>query len=449
MLFGRKDIVRLFWPVLVEQTFAVIIGMLAPMMVSGLGDAAVAGVGLTSSINFILMTTFTSVATGVTVVVAQRNGARAYAEAGEVAAQSITLVAYIGVILGAVILLFSRVLLTTLFPGASEDVLSWANLYLQFSCYSLPFQAIFSTIAGIMRASGNPKTPMIGSVMSNAFHLGVSLLTIYVFSMGVAGAGCGLIASRLAPAVFLVIMLKKGGDQIFLPRLSPLLNMKVLKPVIHIAVPSGIDSLIFNGGKLVVQVFMSGMGTHVLSANTIGSALCNVISLPGSSLQIVSISVVGRAFGARLYQEAKRHMLKFTLWSSLSEAVICLACWPLLKWLIALYQPALAVSALTYELMLMALIATPLLWSTAFVLPNGMRALGDAPYIMWVSVASMFLLRVFGSWFLAVHLGWGLWGIWLSMVIDWGCRSVLFLPRALRWKPPASSEPVAEPSASS
>ncbi len=434
MLYARRDILRLLWPVLVEQTFAVVIGMLSTMMVAGVSEDAMAGVGLVANINYILMTTFTAVATGVTVVVAQRNGAGSYREAGEAAAESLTLVTYISAALGALMIIFSRPMLEALFPGAARGVLSAAELYLLFSSYSLPLQAIFSTIAGIMRASNNARTPMIGSVLSNVFYLAAALLTINVFHWGVAGAGWGLVASRLAPAAFLAVMLKRGGDAIFLPRLKFALNMHVLKPVLAIAVPAGIDALIFNGGKLVVQVFMAGMGTAVLAANAICNALTGFINLPGGTMQVVSITVVGRTFGAGLSQDAKRHMLSFTVWGCILEGAMCLAFWPFQRFFVNLFWPTQAAFDQAWNIMILALIATPLLWSASFILPNGLRALGDATFTMWVSVGSMLILRVFGSWFFGVHLGWGLWGIWFSMVVDWFGRGALFLPRALRWR---------------
>lgn len=75
-----------------------------------------------------------------------------------------------------------------------------------------------------------------------------------------------------------------------------------------------------------------------------------------------------------------------------------------------------------------------LLWSPSFALPNFLRAAGDAKYTMAVSMFSMWLFRVAVSYYLAIGLGWGVYGVWIGMYIDWICRSLLFTQRFLRGK---------------
>ena len=86
---SNREVVRLFWPVLVEQTLAITIGIVSAMMVSGVGDFAVSGVTMVDTFNFMIVAVFTALAVGATVVVAQKIGANKVVEAGETAYQSI------------------------------------------------------------------------------------------------------------------------------------------------------------------------------------------------------------------------------------------------------------------------------------------------------------------------------------------------------------------------
>ena len=93
--------------------------------------------------------------------------------------------------------------------------------------------------------------------------------------------------------------------------------------MLNIAVPAGADSGLFNGGKIIVQVFMSGMGTAALAANSIVNALCNILNLPGSAMSILSMTVVGQCYGARMIKSTRRYMLRLTL---VSMALLAAAC---------------------------------------------------------------------------------------------------------------------------
>ncbi|MDR3208183.1 MAG: MATE family efflux transporter [Oscillospiraceae bacterium] len=434
MTYDLRGITRLLWPVLLEQSFAVFISMLSTMMVSGVGPAAVAGVGLVGTINAILTTTFIAVASGTTIIVSQRLGADRREEAGQSAAQSITLAAYIGLGIGGLMMILADPLLSSLFPGAEPAVLSNAKLYLTFSSLSLPLQALFSTMAGIMRAAGNVRLPMLGSVMTDTAYILIAWPAISLMNLGVAGAGWGLVASRLVPVIFLSLSLMRGHGGLYLPRISPKLSGKILRPVLQVAIPTGLDSLMFNGGKLIVQVFLAGMGTAALAANSICSSLVGFVNLPGGSMQVIAVTVVGRIYGAKRFGDVRKFALGFTLAATAMQTILSLIMWPLLGTGISLYQPTQESLELSRSVMGLLLVTTPLFWAVSFVAPSGLRASGDVKFTMWVSVCSMFILRVFGSWFFGVYLGMGLEGIWLSMSVDWVGRGLFFLPRILSHK---------------
>ncbi len=428
-VFDWRRMMRMFWPVLAEQGFAVMIGILATIMVRSVSGAAMAGVGMLGTLNFLVMNAFTAVASGVTVVVSQDIGGQRYAEAGRASSHSLTTVLYVSLAMGALLTALNRPLLMLLFGSAEPDVIEAAQIYFLWSSISLPLQAIFSTIAGIMRATGNTAMPMAGSILSNVAYLASAGLCIYGLSMGVQGAGVGLMMSRLFPAALLSYWLYRGKAGVYPSRMPLKPSMEVMRPVLRIAVPAGVDSLIFNGGKLVVQVFMSGMGTPVLEANSIANNLAMFLNLPGGSLQIIAVTIVGQTVGAGMRAQAKKETFRLTWVSSLSQLAMSALMFAALNPLINLFEPSSVTFAITRDVMLIMLVFTPLLWSPSFVTPQALRAGGDATYTMWVSIGSMLLLRVLAAWVLGVTLNMGLQGIWLAMMLDWLARAILFLLR--------------------
>ncbi|MCL1796252.1 MAG: MATE family efflux transporter, partial [Clostridia bacterium] len=202
-LFNRKQTLALFWPVLLEQIMTMLMNVVSTVMIASVSDAAVAGVGMVGSVTLSITNTFLAVSTGITVVVTQYIGAKRHGDAARAASQSIVLILYLSAVIGVLMILFDRSILQFLYGNADADVLAVMREYMFYSSLSLPLVALYMTVSGIMRASGNTRLPMFGAVFANASHLLVAYPLIYVFHLGIAGVGWGLIAFRLVPALFL------------------------------------------------------------------------------------------------------------------------------------------------------------------------------------------------------------------------------------------------------
>jgi len=431
-MFDRKYTMRLFWPVLVEQVVAVLLNFMATLMVRGVSQDAMAGVGLVGILNFLVMNAFSSVAAGVSVVVSHCIGRNDRAAAGQASSQSLVLVTYLSVAVGLGMAVCARPILAALFGSAEAEVLSAAHTFFVYSCLSMPFLALFSTFSGIIRATGSTRPSMVASVISSACYVGFGWVFINSpLDMGVAGAGLALVVSRMVPAGLLLWLVVRRKAGIHIPFPSPKLDMAVLRPILHIAVPSGLDSLIFNGGKLIVNVFLSGMHASVLVASSIVNNLSSIINMPGSALQIISVTLVGQAYGKGDVPEARRQLMMLTAAAAVLQAAVSLPAFFMNDALIQIFKPDAIAFGAAQGTMLMIIVASPFLWSPSFVTAQGLRAAGCPRFTMVVSIVSMFVLRVFGAWFFGVFLGMNLLGVWLAMLLDWAGRSLFFVPRML------------------
>ncbi len=442
----NKRFLQLFWPILIEQGLTILVGVISTILVSNVGDYAVAGVNLVDTINNMIIIFFNALASGATVVVAQRIGARRNKEAGETAAQAIVLVVGIAVLVGALTTCFASQILHGLYGKSAANVLATGEIYMRFSGVSYAFLGVFSVCAGVTRAAGNSKTPMMGAFVSNLINLTVAAVLIYVFRLGVYAVAIAMLAARIGAAAFMFYMVRRktADETLQLPKLRLNLDMELLRPILKIGIPSGVDSLIFQGAKVLLAVFMSGMGTAALQANAIVTSLSSFINLPGNAFSIVSVTVVGQSYGAKLYRQAKSLMRKMCLYTSAMQAAIGLPLLLFLEPMIASYGPS-AESAATAKLILtISVLIHPFLYATAFVLPQSLRAVGDARQPMLISIISLLTLRIFGSWLLGVRLGYGVLGIWLSMFADWVGRSAGFVYRMERNLWHQGREPVDE-----
>lgn len=430
-MFDRRARFALYWPLLVEQLLSTTVAMLGTFMVAGIGEHAMGGVGLVDSVNLMAMSVMSAVASGVTVVVAQCVGRGQERDASQVAMQSLVIMAYGSAIIGALMALGRGWLLSALFGGIEPRVAQVAEAYLTASSISLPLLALFNVAAGIKRAAGDSRSPMVGALLANLAYLLVAWVGINGLGWGILGVCGGVVASRAVSAGFMCWVMIRHPGRVILPRLRLRTDRATLRPVLAVAMPLGADSLIFNGCKVLVQVFMAGMGTAALAANAIAGSITSFTQLSGRAYQALVVTVAGQTYGAGDVQAARRHTLRITVESSLLQLALTGLYFLLKGQLFALYQPTPETQRIAEDALLWTLLLTPLAWSAAFVTPNGLRAMGRARYTMWVSMASMVCLRVFCSWLIGVRLGGGVPGIFWAMVLDWIARGVCYVYKTL------------------
>ena len=422
-------LVNLYLPVMLEQTLSTISSMLGTMLASSIGVAVSAGVGMVDQINFVFMSVLTCIATGITAIVSQCIGSDDIKKAQVCANHSITISIYASIFISAFLIIFRAPLLNMLFGKAEQAVLESASIYLFFTSISLPFLTLFNVFTGIRRASGDNLSPLIGAFLSNVFYLTVTIFCIKVLKLGISSIGYGLLASRLISSAILYFFVYFKPLMIKMPKPTLKISFNILKPVLDIAIPNSVDGIIFNGGKLLVQVFMSGMGTAALSANTIALSIANFIQLPCKTFQVTCVPAAGNAYGSRDMERTKKVLLSQTLSSNICQLVMCIIFYIFCSKIYLLYTDDVNVLEYTRVLTNSFLILSPIFWAPSFVTPTALRATGDAKFTMNVSIISLIIFRIFFSWLLGVYFNFGIYGIWASMYIDWVFRSILYFSR--------------------
>jgi putative MATE family efflux protein len=430
ILYSKKDLLRLFFPAFVEIFLSTAIGVVNTMMVSGVGDYAVSGVAIVDSINFVAMNLFMAVSTGATVVIAQNLGSGNKSDASKTSAQSITTVILLSLISGLGLFLFGGQIINLLFGNAEQAVKSAAKTYLVCSAISYPLLGTFNIFTGILRANNNFRASMLAAVASNIVNFLVGALCIFHFHLGVLGAGIGLIFARLFGTFVLAHPLFRS-PKILISKLSYKINLKILKPVLYIGIPAGLDSLVFNGGKLLVQTLVSSLGTASLAANSIASSMNSIINIPGSAIAIVSVTVIGCYAGAGLKEDIKKMINKLTLYSMILLGGVSLVVLPFASHFLRLYSPKEDVLQMALHITYLTLACIPIFWSAAFIVPACLRSTGDVVYITVISILSMWIIRVLGGYLLIRYTSLGLMGIWIAWCFDWVTRGVPFYGRVL------------------
>ncbi|RWR02243.1 hypothetical protein ED28_09260 [[Pantoea] beijingensis] len=440
VLFWR-EITPLAVPILFENMCVLLMGVLSTFLVSRLGAEAMAAVGLAESFSMVIIAFFAAVDLGTTVVVAFSLGKLNRKRARAATRQSLVLMTLASVLLALVIALSGEAIIDVIAGSAAPEVKALALTYLRISVWSYPAAAIALIGCGALRGAGNTKIPMLINGGMNIVNIVISGALIYgCFSwsgLGFIGAGIGLTISRYLGAIAVIYVLAIG----FNPRLKITLksyfkpmNGAILMEVLGIGLPASIESVLFNGGKLLTQIFVAGMGTDVIAGNFIAFSIASLINLPGNALGSASTIIVGTRLGKRQIGQAERQ-LKHIFWlSTVGLCALGFLSAPFAGVLARFYTSETDVIEVVKTLVWLNAAFMPF-WAASWVLPAGLKGARDARFTMWISMLGMWGCRIVVGYILGIMLGFGVVGIWLGMFLDWIVRGIFFYWRMIsgRW----------------
>ncbi len=429
-LFDNKALTALIIPLIVEQLLAVLVGMADSIMVANVGEAAVSGVSLVDNIMVLLINIFAALATGGAVVAGQYLGQKREKDACIAAKQLIWFIFLCSVGITAIVYLGRNFILHSVFGAIDADVMSSANTYLMIVTASIPFIALYNGGAAIFRAMGNSKVSMQVSIVMNVINVAGNAILIYGFHRGTEGVAIPTLVSRMVAAILILGLLCNQTRVLHLEKtLRYHLNGSMVKRILNIGVPNGLENSMFQLGKILVLSLVSTFGTSAIAANAVSNAVALFQILPGMAISLAVTTVISRCVGAGDYEQAKyytRKLLKITYCCMAVTVALIFAVLPLIM---KVYNLSAGTSAESEKILLFHGCSAILVWPIAFNLPAVFRASGDVRYSMITSIVSMWIFRIAFSYILGKYMGIGVLGVWIAMIIDWCFRAILFVYR--------------------
>lgn len=434
-LFSGNDLKKLIFPLIIEQILAVSVGMVDTMMVSSAGEAATSGVSLVDIINVLIINIFAAVATGGAVVASQYLGQKRKDRACQSADQLILVTGVVALVIMTLSILFRWQILNLIYKGVTEEVMKNAVIYLTISAISYPFLAVYNSCAALFRSMGNSKISMQASIIMNVINVIGDALFIFGFHWSVAGAAGASLISRMTACFILMWRLRDPKLDIRIGTTKGV-NMRMVKQILHIGIPNGIENSIFQLGRVLTVSIIAMFGTTQIAANAIANNLDSMGVLPGTAMSLAIITVIGRCVGAGDFEQAEYYAKKMMKLTYVINGICCLVVILTMPVTLRLYGVSGETRHLGAVLALIHNGCAIFLWPAGFCLPNVMRAANDVKFPMCVSIASMFIFRIGLSYVTGVDMGLGAIGVWIAMIIDWIVRISFFVTRFFsgKWK---------------
>lgn len=437
LLFSNKYLLKLLWPLFVEQLLVFAVGMADSIMVAGVGEAAVSAVSLVDSLMALVITIFIAMSTGGAVVVGQYLGQKRGVDANRAADQLILFNFYFSLLVMAVMYVFKDGLIALIFGDIEADVLYNCELYYSIVAASVPFIAISNAGSALFRSVGNSNIAMRASIVMNVVNIGGNALLLYGFGMGVEGAAIPTLACRIVAAATMLFLLKNQDRKVHISRKFVFVpDWKLISKILKIGVPNGIENSMFQLGKLILLSMISSFGTASIAANAVANTASLIAVLPGMAMGYGVVSVISVCVGAGDYDQVRFYAKKLTKWVYAVMAVTNIAMILAIPLILDIYGLSKETADIAGTLIFINCAPAVFIWPLSFTIPNVLRAAGDVMYTMIVGVASMWIFRIFFGVFLGEYIGIGVAGVWIAMVVDWAIRSICFCIRyrGSRWK---------------
>ncbi|RGD95121.1 MATE family efflux transporter [Clostridiaceae bacterium AM27-36LB] len=261
-----------------------------------LGVNPLAGVGSTTSLNFMVLGFCMGVCNGFAIPVAQMFGAKEEHRLRKYVTNGAWLCIGLSVVLTLIVVLACRTILTVM--DTPEEIFEYAYIYIVIVFAGIPCTFLYNILAGIIRSLGDSKTPVLFLAIASAINIGLDLIFVLLFGMGVEGPA---IATVLAQGISGIICL------FYMYRKFPVLHASrdEWKPELHymgklcfIGIPMGLQYSVTAIGSLVLQTAVNGLGAMVVAGVTAAQKINMFISCPIESLGQTMAPYAGQNMGA-------------------------------------------------------------------------------------------------------------------------------------------------------
>ena len=436
-LFSRKDLVRLIIPLIVDQFLQVAVGLSDSIMVARVGEAAVSGVSLVDTVMLLIINIFTALATGGAVIAGQYLGRKDPKTGCEATAQLFNFTFLFSIFIMILGYLGQNVILYHVFGKIEPEVMKDSRTYLLIVLASIPMIAMYNAGAAIFRAMGNSNIAMKTSLLMNSINVFGNALLIFGFHCGVEGVAIPTVVSRGVACVVILVLLNNQEHALHILHPYPFkIKWDVLKKILYIGIPNGLENSMFQLGKIAVLSLVSGLGTASLAANAVGNNIANFAILPGMSFGFALLTVCAQCVGAGDFEQVKyytKHMMRVEYLCLIASNLIVILALP---FILSVYNLSDEAARYANDIILYHAACVVTIWPLSFTLPNTLRAAADVKITMVLSIISMWVFRFGFSYLLTMVFHMGIFGVWVAMTIDWLVRGIFFVCRykSGRWQ---------------
>lgn len=262
-----------------------------------LGSGALAAVGSTGSVTFLIIGFCLGICSGFAIPIAQRFGSRDYDELRRFVGSAVWLCGIIGTVMTVLTVVFCRNILELM--GTPADIIDGAYAYLVVIFAGIPATILYNMLAGIQRALGDSRTPVLFLMMASVINIVLDIVLIVFCDMGVAGASIATIVSQLIAGLSCLFYVGRRYEVLKMTRGDFKLRAPYARRLLAMGLPMALQTSITAIGNVILQSSVNALGSTAVASSTAGSKLFMLFACAYDSMGVTMSTYCGQNIGAR------------------------------------------------------------------------------------------------------------------------------------------------------
>lgn len=426
-----KIILLFSLPVLLGGIFQQFYNMVDTIIVGQyLGEDALAAVGSTGCLMFLVLGFANGIAQGFGVMIAHAFGAKDGKLLKHYVALSLTLTMIVSVVLTVPTVIWSKPLLIWL--KTPQNILGLADSYIRIIFAGILCTMSYNVAAGILRGIGDSKTPLYFLIFSSALNIALDLFCIVVLHLGTAGAAYATVIAQGTAAVLCFVVMFRKHDILRTGREDYYLDATGVRNMLAVGIPMALNYSITAVGTMILQVAINVFGSTVMAAFTAAAKVSQLATQTMPTLGTAMATYCGQNLGAakydRIYKGMKCAFLLSFVAAGTAAALCCLAGPYMIGWFI--HHPS--AETMGYAMKYLYLSSTcllPLAW--IFIYRNALQGLNRG-FVPMISGVVELVSRYMAIKIAAKSFGYA--GVCLADPFTWLTTGLLLLFAYLIWK---------------
>ena len=423
-----KKSLKIAWPAVLEFFFISIAGFIDTFMVSSMGPAAIAAIGLTTQPKFIALSVFFAINAAVSALIARRRGEKNREKANQTLTTALYLTMFFVILLTFVMIIFADEVLV--FAGSNTDTHKLAYDYYMIIMLGMIFNALSMLINASHRGCGNTNIAFVTNLISSVINIGFNFLLIEgrlgFPKMGVRGAALATVIGTIVASIMCIISLfDKDSYMNFMTMAKSQFkfSLEIANEIKNLAVNLFIENVSARVGFMVTAISAAKLGTDAFAAHNVGMNLLSLSFSFGNGMQVAAIALTGNALGANEKEEAIKYGKSCQELGFIFSVIISLI-------LIFFGRNIFSVffeedHILDMGVLISRFLTIIVLLQISQVIYGGcLRAAGDVKYTLGVALVSVTFIRSIVTLICVIVFDLGLAGIWIGILSDQASRFI-------------------------
>jgi putative MATE family efflux protein len=410
-----KLILQFATPMLIGNVFQQLYNVTDSIIVGRfLGKEALAAVGASFPLIFMLISFVIGIATGSTIVIAQYFGAKDLAKVRRAIDTMYIFLFFASMLIMVLGIAFSGSVFRLI--RLPEEIIPQATLYMNVYLTGMVFFFGFNGTSAVLRGLGDSKTPLYFLVISTLTNIVFDLLFVVVFKWGIAGAAWATVLSQAGAFISLILYLNRKHEMVKLTWRKLEWDKTIFMQSIRIGLPTGFQQTFVSLGMLALLRIVNDYGTDTVAAYSVAGRIDGLAALPAMNFGAALSSYTGQNIGAGKIKRVKEGLVATLNLSTITAGVTSLLVMIFRYQLMALFTNDQEVIAIGGRYLLIVG-GFYIMFSSMFVIGGVMRGAGDTLIPMFITLFSLWIIRIPIAWILSRRIGVD--GIWWAIPIAW------------------------------